>query len=241
MSIEFRDLSVRRGRRTVLDAVDLTLNSSLTALMGPNGAGKSTLLLALVGLIPYSGSILVDGTQVDHRRSIWLDRQVGFAPQSVSWPGGLSARAVCELAAFLRRVPGTEMPAAVRRALELAGAVGFSDQSIRSLSGGQRRRVSLAQALVHSPTYIVLDEPTSELDPIFREQFAQTVEGLRREHVLLVSTHSIDDVTIWNGDVVVLGSGEPPRHLRSTELGQDPGARVACIRRAFSLDQVRSA
>ena len=208
----------------------MTLDEATTAVMGPNGAGKSTLLMALVGVLPFEGAIRVDGEDVSERGRAWRSSVFGYAPQAIQWPAKLSPRQVCETAADLRGVAGDLRGSAVGDALEMAGLTKVANKPSGSLSGGQRRRISLAQAVVHRPKVLVLDEPTSELDPIFCRQFAEIVSVLQADHQLLISTHLLDDVSNWPGDVMLISDGEATL-MSSRELSVD---RRTAVSDAFS-------
>ena len=204
MTIDLLGVGARRGRTPVLHDITVTMDRPVTTIMGPNGAGKTMLLHVLAGLVAHTGSITLDGQPLRFPRAL---RHIGYAPQSIEWPGRLTVRDVCELAAHLREVPRADCPGNVDAALESAGLADLATRRVSTLSGGQRRRLSLAQALVHAPPLLLLDEPTSELDPLFCEAFAVTVAELSTTHQVLVTTHSLDDVARWPGDVVLISRG----------------------------------
>lgn len=228
MVLELSEVGVARSRTTVLNDVTLELSHPVTTTMGPNGAGKTTLLQAVAGLLRYSGTIRFDGKELKFPAALSM---LGYAPQTITWPARLQVREVCELAAHLRRVPVNQRLAAVDRALHLAGLSDISRHQVRRLSGGQRRRLTLAQALVHSPALLLLDEPTSELDPMFSEAFASTIAQLSEEMQILVTTHSLDDVGRWPGEVVVIAQGRAMMVEQASQMSVH--RRIEAVRGKF--------
>lgn len=228
MTIDLLGVSARRGRTPVLHDISVSLTHPVTTIMGPNGAGKTTLLHVLAGLVGHTGSIAMDDRPLRFPEALPL---IGYAPQSIEWPGRLSVRDVCELAAHLRDVPRAACSGRVDAALSAAGLSDLAVQRVSTLSGGQRRRLSLAQALVHSPRVLLLDEPTSELDPLFCESFAVTLAELAGRHQVVVTTHSLDDVARWPGDVLLISRGAVTRIEGAEAMA--PEQRAATVRSAF--------
>ncbi len=197
-----RDLVITYGARRAVDGLDLAVNAaSVTALLGPNGAGKSSTLAALAGLIkPNSGTIRVldgapGGRQVRDRVGVML--QDDGLP-----PGAHGAEIVRHVAALRGRAESAEP---LIEALELGG---LGRTTIRRLSGGERRRVSLACALVGSPHLVLLDEPTAGLDHDGRRVVAVLVNALRDQGVaVLLSTHLLDEAEHLADQVTVIARG----------------------------------
>lgn len=228
MVLELSHVSAKRSKVTVLNDITLQLECPVTTIMGPNGAGKTTLLQVVAGLLPLTGRIRFSGSEMRFPSALAM---LGYAPQSITWPSRLKVAEVCELAAHLRRVPAGARTGSVQRALHLAGLTDISQQRVHRLSGGQRRRLTLAQALVHSPQLLLLDEPTSELDPIFSEAFAATIAQLAEEMQILVTTHSMDDVGHWPGEVVVIAHGQALRVEKAAQLPVE--GRIRAVREKF--------
>lgn len=228
MSIELTTVSARRGRDEVLHDITATFSHPVTTVMGPNGAGKTTLLHVLAGLVPHTGTVLVDGAALAFPGAL---SQLGYAPQTIDWPGRLRVREVCELACYLREVPRDQVDASVAQALQRAGLDQVAEHRVSTLSGGQKRRLSLAQTLVHRPPLLLLDEPTSELDPLFCEAFAGTVHELAAEHRVVITTHSLDDVGLWPGDVALVAHGHLSMVPGAATMSADQ--RSSAVRAAF--------
>ncbi len=188
-AIEVARLHVLRGGRTVLPEVSFEVPAgSVTGLLGPSGSGKSTLIRSIVGVqIVASGEVTVFGEPAGSRP---LRRRVAYVTQAPSVYADLSVRE--NLRYFARVVGATERRVnGVLRSVKLRSQ---ADQLVGSLSGGQRSRVSLATALLSNPELLVLDEPTTGLDPVLREELWDTFRGLAdRGTTLLVSSHVMDE------------------------------------------------
>ncbi|MCO1338933.1 hypothetical protein BJH93_08510 [Kocuria polaris] len=189
-----------RATRPSIDNLDWDVHPGSTVLLGPNGAGKSTLLMLLGGgLRPTTGSVSIEGSS---------GRQlVGYMPQNVAALRGLTAHQQVAYAGWLQGMRNSE---AERRAAEALARVNLSssaDQQTKALSGGQLRRVGLAEVLVTGARLILLDEPTVGLDPAERSRFRTIMSDLRSDHSIVVSTHLVDDLDGLFDEVLVLQRG----------------------------------
>jgi len=191
-----------RGEVALLEGVSFSvLPGELVAIVGPSGAGKTTLLEAIAGIAtPTSGSVRLDG--VDLHANLRAFRSVlGFVPQDDIIHAELPLERTLRYAARLRLPSATttaEIAAAVRDALDAVGLTDSADVRVGSLSGGQRKRASIAVELITDPRLFFLDEPTSGLDPIVRREFIQTVIGAYQDgdpgrRTVFVSTHLISE------------------------------------------------
>ena len=183
-SISLRDVGRTFGATRALAGVDLDLKPGVTGLLGPNGAGKTTLLrLLATALPPTQGKVRVLGLdpEVPAERT-GIRRQLGYQPQEVGFPRGFTAFAFVDYIALLKEwTQPAARHAEVRRVLDLVGLSDLGAKRIRAMSGGQRRRVSLAQALLGSPPVLILDEPTTGVDPEQRVVAADRARGARAD------------------------------------------------------------
>ncbi len=151
------------GRQTLaLDHLSLTIEMGMFGLLGPNGAGKTTLMRVLATLLqPTSGAAYVNDWKVDDARDKWNIRaQLGYLPQEIQMYDTLSAREFLSFVAALKRVPAAERRAQVEEMLELTGLTDVAARKIRAYSGGMKRRLGVAQALMGHPRLLIVDEPT---------------------------------------------------------------------------------
>ena len=216
-AIVVEELSKQYGKIAALRDLNLTVaEGAVFGLLGPNGAGKSTLIKALVGaLTPSSGKARVLGLDPLHDRRD-LRRRIGYMPQEPALYSDLSAR---ENIAFFARAH--DLPDLKRRAedvLQLTDLGARADDPVRTLSGGMRRRVSLACALAHRPRVLFLDEPTAAVDPVLRARFWCTFREMAATGVtLFISTHLMDEALLCD-QVAVVRAGEtvitgPPKAI----------------------------
>jgi ABC-2 type transport system ATP-binding protein len=220
-TVAVRDLKVRRGGRSVLHGISLEVRQgSVTGLLGPSGSGKTTLMRAIVGVqIVESGEVTVLGLPAG---SPPLRRRVGYVTQAPSVYGDLTVR---ENLRYFARVVGAPADR-IEEALATVSLTERGDQVVRTMSGGERSRVSLASALLGRPELLVLDEPTIGLDPVLRRDLWRTFHELAAAgSTLLVSSHVMDEaerceelVLLLEGRVVATGS---PEELRRQTGQQD--------------------
>ncbi|WP_188113353.1 ABC transporter ATP-binding protein [Nocardioides humilatus] len=186
----------------------LELTAGPVGLVGVNGAGKSTLLRTLAGCRqPQEGSVSIDGASLYGRRRRVVAQRVGYMPQEIQFPGELSVTQVVDYAAWLRALKPRH--AAQRRA-DVIVAVGLedrADQRVRALSGGMRRRLALAVALLSEPAVLLLDEPTTGLDPEQRAGVRAIIGEIAGRCLTIMSSHVMEDVASITSNVIVLHGG----------------------------------
>ena len=204
------NVSKRYGKTRALDNVDLTLSTGITGLLGPNGAGKTTLLRILVtALGADDGEVVVlDADPNTSKGRVAIRRRLGYVPQETGFPRGFTAFGFVDYMAILkewsvRSARHTE----VRRVIDLADLTAVAAKRVKALSGGQRRRVVLAQSLLGHPDLLVLDEPTAGLDPEQRARLRDTLSRAGQSSTVVISTHQTEDVAALCERVVVLDKG----------------------------------
>lgn len=200
-------LTVSRRRRTVLHGIDLELRAGVVAIAGANGSGKSTLLDAVAGLLACRGGRLtVAGNDITTRAGHRSARgSFAYLPQHADFPARFTVAAAVTYGAWLQRVD--DAPAAVAAAMDQVGLRDHAGDRLSTLSGGMRQRALLAQAIVHQPPVLLLDEPTVGLDAEHRHQLRSFLER-HADHgrLVVLSTHLADDLHLA-GRIVVLNEG----------------------------------
>lgn len=225
ITIEARGLTMRFGSFTAVDHVDLQIRrGEIFGFLGSNGCGKTTTMKMLTGLLPPTeGQASLLGREADPR-DVSTRRQVGYMSQSFSLYTELTVEQNLVLHARLFQLPAAEIPARVREMTDRFGLGGVLSSLPESLPPGVRQRLSLAVAMVHKPALLILDEPTSGVDPIARDQFWQLMLDLaRRDKVtIFISTHFMneaarcDRVSLMHAGRVLV-SGPPGELVRERE------------------------
>lgn len=223
MSFRVENLSVVYGGFTAVSGVDLEFESGALGLLGPNGAGKSSLLRALLGFVrPATGRVSVLGldAQTD---STSLRRRLGYAPEDDALLPGLTGVAAVALCARLSGLPRVD---ALQRAHEMLHFVGLGEvryRRVETYSQGMRQRLKLAQAIVHDPELLILDEPTNGLDPAGRQEMLRLIRDLALKGIRIVlSSHLLPDVEAVCDQIAVMDTG---RLVRSGFLADLLGQR----------------
>jgi ABC-2 type transport system ATP-binding protein len=228
-TITLTGLGKSYGRTTALADVDLTLAPGITGLLGPNGAGKTTMLRILAtALAADRGAVRVlgeDPTTPDGR--VAVRRRLGYVPQETGFPRGFTTFAFVDYLAILKEWNDRDpRHVEVRRVIDLVGLGDVATKRVSSLSGGQRRRVVLAQALVGSPDLLILDEPTAGLDPAQRGRLRDVLGRAGESATVVISTHQTEDVAALCERVVVLDGGRVLFDGSVTEMVGQAAGRV---------------
>ncbi|MBM7772479.1 ABC-type multidrug transport system ATPase subunit [Actinokineospora baliensis] len=202
-------LRVRAGRRMAVDGIDLDLTNGVHGVLGPNGAGKTTLMRALATVLrPASGELTMLGTPLSSRESLRQVRErIGYLPQKFGYYKRFTVREFVEYMAWLKQMPGVDIPGAVERAVERVGLGDRADDRLSTLSGGMVRRVGIAQAIVNEPAVLLLDEPTAGLDPAERMRFRALLRESAEDTCVVVSTHLVEDVAAGCDQVLLIDKG----------------------------------
>jgi ABC-2 type transport system ATP-binding protein len=199
-----------RGRVRALDDVSLTAPPGILGLLGANGAGKTTLMRLLTGLIrPDRGRITIGGHDMATAEGrLAVQRVLGYLPQDLGMYPDLSAREFLDYVALLKGLDDrSSRRRRVGELLELVNLSDAADRKLRGYSGGMRRRVGIAQALLNDPELLIVDEPTAGLDPEERIRFRTLLSQLAGNRTVLLSTHIVDDVAQTCTELAVLGRG----------------------------------
>ena len=207
-AIEARALTKHFGGILALDRLDLVVpQGSIFGLLGPNGAGKTTTIRILTGLArPTAGSASVVGIAVDLDQPE-LRRRLGYLDQDPRFYSWMKGRELLELVGRLHGLATSELRARVAEMLERTGLTAAAERRIGGYSGGMRQRLGIAQALLHGPQLLFLDEPVSSLDPEGRRDLLALIAGLRGEATVVFSTHVLSDVERICDRIAILDRG----------------------------------
>jgi ABC-2 type transport system ATP-binding protein len=223
--IATRGLTKTFPQVTALDALTIDVGAGVTGLVGANGAGKSTLIKILLGLLPATtGSASVLGLDVA-RQGTQIRTRVGYMPEHDCLPPDVSAT---ELVVHLARISGLPPDAARERSADVLRHVGLAEERYRPIGGystGMRQRVKLAQAIVHDPELVFLDEPTNGLDPLGRDEMLALIRRIGTEFgiAVLVTSHMLGELERTSDNIVVIDAGRLLRASSTAEFTQATG------------------
>lgn len=252
--IKVEHLTKCYGPVKAVDSIDFEVSKGeIVGFLGPNGAGKSTTMRMLAGFLPpTSGRAEVAGRDV-FRESLRARENIGYLPENVPLYPDMRVHEYLRYRAALKGVPGRRMNERVGDVLELCGLNDVAKMIIGRLSKGYRQRVGLADAMVHEPELLILDEPTIGLDPNQIRLVRDLIRNLKRHHTILLSTHILPEVEMLCSRVIIINKGriealDSPQNLRA-RLGvaghvvldvrvPDPKAAAAEIRRIAGVNSV---
>ncbi|MFO8109509.1 MAG: ABC transporter ATP-binding protein [Thermoplasmata archaeon] len=215
-TIDIRDLRVTYGQVVALDSFSVSLPSGITGLLGPNGAGKSTLIKVLIGLKkPEKGKVKVRG-MVPWKHTLYLRDNIGYMPEHDCLIDGMNA---VSLVSHFGKISGMEKDDTVWRAHEVLDFVGVNEERYRNIgtySTGMKQRIKLAQALVHDPPILLLDEPTEGMDPEGKEDMLELISMIGDTgKTVIISSHLLHEIERTADYIVIIHQG---RHLRTGPL-----------------------
>ncbi len=203
--LQVTNLRKSYGKHTSVDGISFEIEQGrCVALLGPNGAGKTTTLRMLAGLLqPTAGAISFDGSPpgMDYRRVL------GYLPQAPAFYGWMSGMEYVTFAAKLSGSGSKEASSMAAVAIERVGLTPDARRRIGGYSGGMKQRLGLAQALVHRPRLLLLDEPVSALDPLGRREVMELLRDIREETTVLFSTHVLHDAEEICDDIILMNRG----------------------------------
>jgi ABC-2 type transport system ATP-binding protein len=207
--IEVEDLTKAYGPVTAVDHVSFTVNpGEILGFLGPNGAGKTTTMRILTGYIPAtSGTARISGFDV-FEDSLEVRRHIGYLPEAPPVYPDMTVESYLDFVLRIKNIPADKRPARLSEALEKTSLVDKRHELIKRLSRGYKQRVGLAQALVHDPDVIILDEPTVGLDPKQIIEVRHLIKGLAGDHTIILSTHILPEVSMTCDRVVIINKGK---------------------------------
>lgn len=214
-TIEIKGLKkdYKNGSKAVhaLTGVDLEIGEGMFGLLGPNGAGKTTLMRILAGIVhPTEGNVSIYGLGLgSERERLAIKAMLGYLPQELGLYPDLTARQFVDYMAILKGLEDTAMRSKrVDQVLDMVGLKTDMDRKLKGFSGGMKRRVGIAQALVNDPKVLIVDEPTAGLDPEERIRFRNLLVGLASDRVVILSTHIVEDIGQTSRNMAVLAAGK---------------------------------
>lgn len=202
--LQINKLTKKFKKKEVLHGIELELDTGVYGLLGENGAGKSTLMRCIMGIYgDYSGEISYEGKEICNEKI-----GIGYLPQHFN---GLEELKVSELLKYFadaKKIFKKDIDAEINQVLELVNLTERKNSKVRTLSGGMKQRVGIAQTLLGNPKLLVYDEPTTGLDPKERIRFENIIEEKKIEKVILISTHIVSDIECLCDKIIVMKEGK---------------------------------
>jgi ABC-2 type transport system ATP-binding protein len=208
LRIEARSLSKHYGSLVAVDELSFEVGSGeVLGFLGPNGAGKSTTMKMLTGfLAPTSGTATINGHDIIDD-SLAARRSIGYLPEGAPAYGEMTVRSFIEFVARARGFRGKEAKNKAAEAIERLNLSGVPEQAIETLSKGFKRRVGLAQAILHDPQVLILDEPTDGLDPNQKHEVRKLIREMSSDKIIVISTHLLEEVHALCNRAMIISDG----------------------------------
>jgi len=207
--IEVENLHKHFGSKVAVDDVTFTVNKGeVLGFLGPNGAGKSTTMRMVTGYLPPSkGRVSIGGADIEEEE-IAAKSKIGYLPESAPLYSDMTVEGFLRFAAEMRNVPARELNKAVDKAIETCFLERVRKQSVDTLSKGFRHRTCLAQAMIHDPEVLILDEPTDGLDPNQKHEVRGLIKRMGEEKAIIFSTHILEEVEAACSRAIIIDRGQ---------------------------------
>ena len=218
MDLVMKNLSKNYKKKEAVKNIDAVLTPGIWGLLGANGAGKTTLMRMMSGILePSKGMVLYCGKDI--RNNAKYRAEFGFLPQEIQFGKDLTVGNYLEYIAALKNVPLSVTKERIDSLLRILTLEDFRLKKIFKLSGGMKRRVGIAQAMLNDPKVLILDEPTAGLDPGERIRFRKFLAATSKERIVVLSTHIVSDIEDIAGHVMIMKDGELNRVVSRDEYG----------------------
>jgi len=217
--IEVKNLSKNYGSVNAVSDVSFSVgDQQVLGFLGPNGAGKTSIMKILTGFhFPTSGTAMIDGIAVDEQ-PLEIKKRIGYLPENVPLYGDLTVDEYLNFAADARFIPKAEREKAINACLEACALTSYRSRKIETLSKGYRQRTGLAQAILHDPPILILDEPTTGLDPNQIIEIRSLIKELGKRKTVILSTHILQEVEAICTQVLIINEGKIAAQGRPEEI-----------------------
>jgi ABC-2 type transport system ATP-binding protein len=244
--IEVEKLTKSYADKTAIRDITFSVEAGeILGFLGPNGAGKTTTMRILTGYMPATaGTAMVAGYDV-FSQSLEVRKRIGYLPETVPLYPEMPVEAYLKFVARLKGLPASRLPERLEYALDVCHINDVRGRLISKLSKGYKQRVGIAQALIHDPAVLILDEPTVGLDPKQINETRQLIKSLGGRHTIVLSTHILPEVSMTCGRVVIINNGQvaaedTPENLTKRLQGRDRVTLEARAPRAELLDVLKA-
>ena len=237
MEIVINNLSKNYGKKSALKNVSVTIHSGMYGLLGRNGAGKTSLMRILATLsVPSSGEISMNGIPI--KETTKIREIVGYLPQDFSFYRNMSVYGAMDYLGLLSNIPDKVRKERISALLEQVNLKENVRTKVKALSGGMKRRLGIAQALLHNPQILIVDEPTAGLDPEERIRFRNLLSEFAEDRIVILSTHISSDVETSCENIGVLDNGKMIWNGAAEELIKQAEGKVYLISAEKKQDKI---
>ncbi len=218
-AIKVKSLTKSFGPIPAVREVSFDVNhGEVLGFLGPNGAGKSTTMKMITGFLePTSGTVEVNGYDV-LENPLAVKKSIGYLPEGAPAYGEMTVKSFLNFIADIRKMSGASRQKRIDEVIERINIRNVYDQSIETLSKGYKRRVGIAQAILHNPSTLILDEPTDGLDPNQKHEVRNLIKEMAEEKAIIISTHILEEVDAVCSRAIIIASGELLFNGTPTEL-----------------------
>lgn len=207
MELKVENLCKSYKKKEALKGLSLELERGTYGLLGENGAGKSTLMRILSTVdFPTKGNVFYDGRNIETMDKEYRNL-IGYMPQDYSIYSGFAARDFLEYMGALKGISKKNLKTKIPEVLEFVNLLDVADKKVKTFSGGMKRRIGIAQAIINDPEILIFDEPTAGLDPKERIRFSNIISDMSREKIVLLSTHIVSDIEAIASKLIVIKDG----------------------------------
>lgn len=194
------------GKKDALNSLDLVIPNGMFGILGRNGSGKSTLMNIIATILqPSKGTVTINGIEIKNSQKI--RQMIGYLPQDFDFYPNMKVSEVLYYLGFLSKINRTDFDKYVDLILRKVNLIDYKNKKIKSLSGGMKKRLGIAQAILHDPKVIIVDEPTAGLDPEERVRLRNLLSDLAENKIVIISTHIVSDIESTCNRIAILDKG----------------------------------
>lgn len=194
------------GKKDALNSLDLVIPNGMFGILGRNGSGKSTLMNIIATILqPSKGTVIINGIEIKNSQKI--RQMIGYLPQDFDFYPNMKVSEVLYYLGFLSKINQTDFDKYVDLILRKVNLIDYKNKKVKSLSGGMKKRLGIAQAILHDPKVIIVDEPTAGLDPEERVRLRNLLSYLAENKIVIISTHIVSDIESTCNRIAILDKG----------------------------------
>lgn len=194
------------GKKDALNSLDLVIPNGMFGILGRNGSGKSTLMNIIATILqPSKGTVTINGIEIKNSQKI--RQMIGYLPQDFDFYPNMKVSEVLYYLGFLSKINQTDFDKYVDLILRKVNLIDYKNKKVKSLSGGMKKRLGIAQAILHDPKVIIVDEPTAGLDPEERVRLRNLLSDLAENKIVIISTHIVSDIESTCNRIAILDKG----------------------------------